>query len=80
MKKEKKMEFPDVYALLFLMCILAMAATWVVPAGAFERVKDGNVTKVVAGTFQYVAANPQSPWDMMQAVFQGFSKSANTIL
>lgn len=79
MKKKKKMEFPDVYALLFLMCILAMAATWVVPAGAFERVKDGNVTKVVAGTFQYVAANPQSPWDMMQAVFQGFSKSANTI-
>ena len=52
--KEKKREFPDVYALVFLMCIAAMAATWIVPAGSFERVTEGTLTKVVAGSFQYI--------------------------
>lgn len=79
MKKTKKLEFPDVYALLFYMCILAMVATWIIPAGTFDRVQEGNLNKVVAGTFQYVEANPQTPWDMMQVIFQGFIKSSNTI-
>lgn len=79
MKEKKKREFPDVYALLFLICILAMVATWIVPAGLFERVKDGNITKVVAGTFHFVEANPRSPWDMMQSIYQGFTKSAPVI-
>lgn len=79
MKEKKKRQFPDVYALLFLMCILAMVATWIIPAGTFERVKEGNINKVVAGTFQYVAANPQTPWDMLQAIYEAFVKSANTI-
>lgn len=78
-ENKKKREFPDVYALLFFMCILAMVATWIVPAGTFDRVKEGNINKVVAGTFQYVAANPQSPWDMMQAIYQGFINSSKTI-
>lgn len=79
MKEKKKLQFPDVYALLFLMCVAAMIATWFIPAGTFERVQDGNINKVVAGTFQYVDANPQTPWDMMKAVYQGFINSANTI-
>ena len=66
MKEKKKREFPDVYALLFCMCIVAMIATWIVPSGTFERVADGNINKVVAGSFQYVESNPQTPWDMMQ--------------
>ena len=79
MKQAKKFEFPDVYALLFLICILAMIATWIVPAGMFERVQEGNINKVVAGTFQYVEAAPQTPWDMMQAIYQGFVNSAGVI-
>ena len=77
--KEKKREFPDVYALVFLMCIAAMAATWIVPAGSFERVTEGTLTKVVAGSFQYIDRVPQTPWDMLQAIFQGCINSAGTI-
>ena len=79
MKEKKKREFPDVYALLFCMCLVAMIATWIVPAGTFERVADGNINKVVAGSFQYVDSNPQTPWDMMQAIYQGFVNSSSTI-
>lgn len=78
-KVKKKMEFPDVYALLFILCIVAMILTWIIPAGSFERIQEGNLTKVVAGSFQYVDAVRQTPWDMLQAIYQGFSNSANTI-
>lgn len=79
MQEKKKREFPDVYALLFIMCVLAMVATWIIPAGTFERVKEGSINKVVAGSFQYVAANPQTPWDMLQAIYQAFVNSSSTI-
>lgn len=78
-KTKKKREFPDVYALLFLMCVVAMVATWVIPAGVFERVKEGNINKVVADSFQYVARNPQTPWDLLQCIYNAFVKTANTI-
>lgn len=76
---KKKSRFPDVYALLFILCIVAMILTWVIPAGAFERVQEGSVNRVVAGTFQYVDGTPQNPWDMLQAIYQGFINGANTI-
>lgn len=77
--KKKGFEFPDVYALVFLMCVVAMIATWIVPAGTFERVTEGKLTKVVAGSFQYIDKVPQTPWDMLQAIFQGMINSAGTI-
>ena len=77
--KKKKFQFPDVYALIFILCCVAMILTWIIPAGSFERVTEGKLTKVVAGTFQYVDAQHQTPWDMLQAIYQGFIKSAGTI-
>lgn len=76
---KKKREFPDVYALLFILCLVAMVLTWIIPAGAFDRVKEGNLNKVVAGSFHYVEAARQTPWDVLQAVFQGFTNGAKTI-
>lgn len=78
-KVKKKFEFPDVYALLFILCLAAMVLTWIIPAGSFERVQDEKLTKVVAGSFHYVDAVCQTPWDVLQAVYQGFTNSANTI-
>ena len=59
--KKKKFQFPDVYALLFILCCLAMVLTWIIPAGTFERVTEGTLTKVVAGTFQHVDSSPRPP-------------------
>ena len=77
--KKKGFEFPDVYALVFIMCIVAMVATWIVPAGTFDRVTEGNLTKVVAGSFHLIDKVPQTPWDMLQAIFQGMLNSSGTI-
>ena len=78
-KVKKGFEFPDVYALVFIMCIVAMIATWIVPAGTFDRVTEGSLTKVVAGSFHLIDKIPQTPWDMLQAIFQGMINSAATI-
>ena len=78
-EKIKKTNFPDVYALLFLLCIAAVILTWVIPAGAFDRVLVGKLNRVVAGSFHYIKGVPQTPWDMLQCIFQGFLNSGTTI-
>ncbi len=78
-REKKARQFPDVYALLFILCIAAMVMTWIIPAGAFERVAEGKINKVVAGSFHYIEGTPQTPWDMLQCIYQGFMNGANTI-
>ena len=77
--KTQKRSFPDVYALLFVLCIIAMVATWIIPAGAFDRVAVGKLNKVVAGSFHYIKGIPQTPWDMLQCIYQAFLNSAPVI-
>ena len=47
-------KFPNVYALLFILCTVAMLLTWIVPAGAFDRVASGKISRVIAGSFHYI--------------------------
>ena len=70
-------KFPNVYALLFILCTVAMLLTWIVPAGAFDRVASGKISRVIAGSFHYIKGNPQTPWNMLQAIFQGYIKSVS---
>ena len=53
-------KFPNVYALLFILCTVAMLLTWIVPAGAFDRVASGKISRVIAGSFHYIKGNPQN--------------------
>lgn len=77
--KRKVKQFPDVYALMFLICIVAMVLTWIIPAGTFERVAEGKINRVVAGSFTYIESSPQTPWDLLQCIYQGFINSSSTI-
>ncbi len=72
-------KFPNVYALLFMLCFVSMALTWIVPAGTFDRVTAGKISKVVAGSYHVIKGTPQTPWDMLQAIFQGYVNSGRTI-
>lgn len=75
----KKTWFPSVYTILFLMAIFASILTWIVPAGCYDRVTEGNVTKVIAGTYHAINQNPQGPWDIFQALVKGFKNQASLI-
>lgn len=66
--KQSKFRMPTAYTILFLLIILVAAATWFIPAGAYDYV-DG---VPVAGTYHAVAANPQGVGDVLKAAFSGF--------
>lgn len=65
--------------LLFILCIGRHGADLDHSGGAFERVAEGKINRVVAGSFAYIEGKPQTPWGMLQCIYQGFINSANTI-
>jgi uncharacterized ion transporter superfamily protein YfcC len=75
----KKSKIPHVFALMFIITILMAVLTWIVPAGQYERVKEGTITKVVADSFRIVDPNPQGFWDVFNAVVKGWIQSASMI-
>ena len=51
MEKKKKFQIPTTCALLFMLMIVCAVLTWIIPAGAYETEKVGNLNKVIAGTY-----------------------------
>ena len=53
-KKEKKTWNPNPYVLLLIIILICAIATWIVPAGSFERAYDEELGRnlVVPGSFQ----------------------------
>ena len=74
----KKIRKPTAYTILFLLLVLVAAATWVIPAGAYERA--GEEDAPVAGTYHEVERQPQGPGDVILASFQGFYDAVDVAL
>lgn len=77
--KGKKSMVPHVFALMFIITIFMAAMTWVVPAGQYDRVKEGTVTKVVADSFKVIDSAPQGLWEIFNSVVKGWIQSASMI-
>lgn len=78
---KKKFSFPDTYVIIVIMMIVAVALTWIIPAGEFERVKDA-VSKqniVVQGTFKYIESNPVSFLKVPNYIMKGLTKASSII-
>ena len=75
---KKKFRMPTAYTILFLLLILVAAATWFIPAGAYDRA--GEDETPVAGTYQPVEQQPQGPGDVVLASFQGFYDAVDVAL
>lgn len=64
---------PDALLVLFFVLALAVALTWLVPAGEFKRERSNGRQVVVAGSYQEVAAAP-APWHrLFTAPVAGFA-------
>ncbi|MGI6252691.1 MAG: hypothetical protein ACOYJV_04570, partial [Aminivibrio sp.] len=77
--KSKKNMVPHVFALMFIITIFMAALTWIVPAGQYDRIKEGTVTKVVADSFKVIDSTPQGLWEIFHAVVKGWIQSASMI-
>lgn len=78
-KKDKKRSLPDSYVILFGMLIVASIATWLIPAGSFDRTSDGKVPMVVPGSYQSLPSDPTSLLDFFLSIQAGLIDSANII-
>lgn len=79
-EKKKIFKIPDTYVLLFLVISLAVAASWVLPAGQFDRVTGASgKVQVVAGSYHRVEQTPVKPFETLIAVQRGLIDAASTV-
>ena len=74
----KHFRMPTAYTILFCLLILTAAATWVIPAGRYERA--GEEDTPVAGTYHTVEQSPQGVGDVVLASFEGFYDAVDVAL
>lgn len=63
-----------------MLMIVCAIMTWIVPAGAYDTEKIGNLNKVIAGTYHVVDSSPVGPAGTIMAVVQGFYKAAKLMV
>lgn len=79
--QKKKFNVPHTYVILGMIIVLAAVLTWLVPAGAFDRVDDPSVgrTLLVPGSYHSVEASPVSPFRLLCLVQEGMIDSSAII-
>jgi len=75
-EKKKEFQFPETIALLFFLICVAAILTVILPAGEYDTVKVGKMTRVVAGTYHAVTQAPQGPFAVLNAVVTGFQRAS----
>lgn len=78
-KKRTRFSMPDSYIILFLMLIIAAVATYIIPAGSFEREEGGLVPTVIPESFTNVEGNPVGIMDFFLSIQGGMTEAANII-
>ena len=69
-----RLRFPTAYSILFALIAVVAVATWLVPAGQYDRVENEDLGREVPvpGTYQTVESNPQGFFDVLLAPIAGF--------
>lgn len=78
-RKKKKLALPDAYVILFAILLLAAIATYIIPAGSFDRETVDDVTTVVPGSYESTEQQPTSVIDVFTSIQQGLIESASLI-
>lgn len=69
--KKKKLPMPDVFIILFGFMILVMLASYLIPAGTYERSTQGGLTQVDTESFRYISAESLNVMDLFTAIHNG---------
>lgn len=79
-KTSSKFQFPHIYVLLSIFILVCTAATWILPAGEFDRVQNASGrTVVVAGTYHRIEQSPVGPFKMVESVYDGMLDAGEVI-
>ncbi|MDM5213118.1 AbgT family transporter [Peribacillus sp. NJ4] len=80
-KKKTRLKVPHTYTLIFIIIILAGLASYVIPAGEFDRVEDKESGRmlVVDGSYHAIEQDPVSFFDLFTSIPLGLEKGAQII-
>ncbi|MFD1425887.1 YfcC family protein [Kroppenstedtia sanguinis] len=76
----KKFSRPNPYVLLFSLLFLCAIATYLVPAGEFDRVQKGDISVTIPGSYHAVDPNPTGFIQFFTAIQTGMVDAAPLIL
>ena len=82
MKKQRKaLQAPNVIVFIFLVMVIMMILTWIVPAGAYDRYfnEELNRTLIDPDSYHAVAQSPVGIMAMLQSISSGFIRNISTI-
>lgn len=77
---DRRLHVPHVYVIIFGLIIIAAAATYIVPAGSFDRAEDSEGQEVVVdGSYQAAESSPAGIMDVLTSVHAGMVEAAPII-
>ncbi|MEL7897066.1 YfcC family protein [Vreelandella neptunia] len=77
--ERKKLPMPDVFVILFGFMILIVLASYIIPAGSYERVINNGLTQVDTDSFRYISAEPLGFLDLFTAIHKGLVGASSII-
>jgi uncharacterized ion transporter superfamily protein YfcC len=75
----KTPKLPHTLILIYIMVVLTVAATWIIPGGEYKRVEKGHQTFPVAGSYHRVESRPQTLDGLFVSPAKGFVAAAMII-
>jgi uncharacterized ion transporter superfamily protein YfcC len=75
----KTLKLPHTLILIFVMVVLTVIATWIIPGGVYERVEKDGRTIPVAGSYHRTESRPQGVGALFVAPIRGFVEAAAII-
>ncbi len=80
-EKKKIFKIPHTYVILFMVILTMAILTYIIPAGEFLRVEDPNTGRTVVdpASFENVAQNPTSFFDLWKSVPNGMTAASSII-
>lgn len=80
MEKVKKKKVPHTLVILMIIILCAVALTWIIPAGVYERIENAQGVKVIdPESFHYIDKTPVNPLKIFNISLEGFNKAATLI-
>ncbi len=75
----KKLKLPHTLILIYVMVVLTVVATWIIPGGEYERIEKDGRTIPVAGSYQKVESRPQGLEGLFVSPARGFVEAGAII-
>ncbi len=76
----KKLKLPHTLILIYIMVVLTVLATWIIPGGEYERVEKDGRTIPVAGSYQRTDSRPQGLHGLFVSPAKGFVEAGAIIV